>query len=392
MAPEAYDSGAFYSDDQRPAVGLGCCTPKVSDRSDSLVVSVARLGRRSETRKPIMPSVPKSVVAAFDQFDIAISLDPVERAQATLRHQKITAALIEAGLAVSTFLQGSFARKTMRRPLKDVDVVVLLPAALMVGYFNSDGAQRIHERFKPVLRAAFDGHIRFDETANAGKALQLCFDDVEFTVDLVAAFADPSGSEGVYIADRHERTWEESNTRTLKRVVAERNKDTGGKFVHQVRMLKEFKSQHRELDDLVGLAVESLTFAAVPTQMSHARAVAVTLRHAAAAVLGQLPDPTGVADLSVKWSDTQRQTYSTVFARGADRAEEALRLDADARFTAAIDVWASLLGEDFPAPAVQSEVEAIEGLVAGSITSTGRATRSQRGTEASRPTRSWRLA
>lgn len=340
-----------------------------------------------------MASAPKSVTAAFDQFDIAISLNPVERARATLRHQKIEAALIDAGLAVSTFLQGSFARKTMRRPLKDVDVVVVLPPSLITEYFTPDGARRVHEMFKPVLLELFGQHIRFDVSASAGKALQLCFDDVEFTVDLVtafAAFADPVGSELVYIADRHEGAWEESNTRTLKRVVAERNKDTQGKFVHQVRMVKEFKAQHPELEDLCGLAVESLTFGAVRVQMSHARAVATTLRSAAEAVLGPVLDPTGVDDLSVKWSDTQRRTYSTVFARGADRAEEALRLEGDARFTAAIDVWSSLLGEDFPAPPPQTESDAVSRLVAGSITSTGRATSSTTGIERIRPTRAWR--
>jgi len=173
-------------------------------------------------------------------------------------------------------------------------------------------------------------------------------------------------------------------------VVAERNKDTDGKFVHQVRMVKEFKAQHPEFEGLCGLAVESLAFGAVRVQMSHARAVAATLRYAAQAVLGAMLDPTGVDDLSTKWSDMQRQTYSTVFGRGADRAEEALRLEGDARFTAALDVWASLLGEDFPSAAVQSEAEAIAGLVAGSVTSAGRATTSRYGVERSRPTRSWR--
>nr|MBA2310524.1 nucleotidyltransferase [Pseudonocardiales bacterium] len=259
-----------------------------------------------------MASAPKSVAAAFDQFDTTISLNPAERGRAMLRHQQVTAALVDAGLALSTFLQGSFARKTMRRPLKDVDIVVLLPTALMAEYFSPDGAARIHERFKPVLRARFGDHIRFDVTANAGKALQLCFDDVDFTVDLVAAFADPAGSELVYIADRQERAWEESNTRTLKRVVAERNSDTGGRFVHQVRMLKEFRAQHDELEDLVGLAVESLAFGAVRSQMSHARALTTALRYAATGVLGRVMDPTGVDDLSLKWSDAQRQTYATI--------------------------------------------------------------------------------
>lgn len=337
-----------------------------------------------------MASGPKSVPAAFEHFDTAISLDPAERARATLRHQKIAAALVDAGLAVSTFLQGSFARKTMRRPLRDVDVVVILSAALIAEYFTPDGARRVHEMFKPVLRRVFGEHITFDVSASAGKALQLCFDDVDFTVDLVAAFADAAGSELVYIADRHEGAWEESNTRTLKRVVAERNKDTDGRFVHQVRMVKEFRAQQPGLEDLCGLAVESLTFGAVREQMSHARAMALTLRYAAQAVLGPVLDPTGVDDLSAKWSDTQRQTYSAVFARGADRAQEALRLERDARFTDAIDIWSAMLGEDFPAPPAQTESDAISRLVAGSITSTGRATSSTQGVERSRPSRAWR--
>jgi Second Messenger Oligonucleotide or Dinucleotide Synthetase domain len=337
-----------------------------------------------------MPARPTSVAGAFDEFDKAISLNPIERTRAMLRHQKITELLVADRVAADTFLQGSFARKTMRRPLKDVDVVVLLPPALLAEHFTPAGARRVHEFFRPALVGAFGQHISFDVSASAGKALQVCFDDVDFTVDLVAAFADPAGSELIYIADRHEGAWEESNTRTLKRVVAERNQNTGGKFVHQVRMVKEFKAQYPELEDLCGLAAESLTFSVVRVQMSHARAVAATLRYAAGAVLGPVLDPTGVDDLSVKWPDAHRQKYSAVFARGADRAEEALRLEADARFTTAIDIWASLLGEDFPEPVVQSEVEAIKGLVAGSITSTGRTTASRHGAEPTRPTRSWR--
>jgi hypothetical protein len=335
-------------------------------------------------------SLPRSVRAAFDQFDAAISLDPMERARATRRREEITEALVAASLAESTFLQGSFARKTMRRPLKDVDVVAVLPVALRERYFTPNGARMVHEAFKPVLAATFGDHVAFDVSASAGKALQLCFDDVDFTVDLVAAFADPAGSELVFIADRQEGAWEASNTRTLKRVVAERNEGTAGQFVHQVRMMKEFKAQHPELDDVCGLAIESLTFGAVITEMSHPRAVAATLRHSSQAVLGPLLDPTGVDDLSLKWSGVQRQTFSGVFASGADRAEEALRMEGDGRFTAAIEIWVSVLGEDFPTPPVQSEADTVAGLVAGSITSTGRTTGSRYGVEQNRPTRSWR--
>jgi hypothetical protein len=219
--------------------------------------------------------------------------------------------------------------------------------------------------------------------------LQLCFDDVAFTVDLVAAFADPASSELVLIADRGEGAWERSNTRTLKRVVGERNQETGDKLVHQVRMMKEFKAENPELEDMCGLAIESVTFGAVDKQMSHARAVAATLRYAAGAVRGRVLDPTGVDDLAAKWSKAQRQAFSAAFARGADRAEEALRLEGDARLrprsTSGRRCWVKT-----SKPAAQSEAETIEGLVAGSITSTGRATTSRYGAEPGRPTPSWR--
>lgn len=332
-----------------------------------------------------------SVTAAFTAFDREISLDRGERVKAELRHIKVEGVLRAAGLAASTFLQGSFARRTMRMPLKDVDVVVLLPASMAERWHTPEGARQIHGLFKQPMQDAFGSHVSFDQTADAGKALQLCFDDLDFTIDLVAAFPDDRvGSEWVFIADRHEGSWEASNTRTLTRVVAERNQGTGKAFVHQVRMVKEFKAQYPELEDLCGLAAESLTFAAVTLEMPHPRALAVTLRHAASAVLGRVLDPTGVDDLSVKWTPEQRHSFSTAFAKGAARAEEALRLEGNGQFTHAVEVWGSVLGDGFPSAPPQGEAEAIRGLVAGSITSTGRVTTSTAGIERSRPSRAWR--
>jgi tRNA nucleotidyltransferase (CCA-adding enzyme) len=68
---------------------------------------------------------PTTVNAAFNEFDEALNLDPNERKAAQDRHRQISDVLSEAGLAVTTFLQGSFARKTMLKPLKDVDMVVV---------------------------------------------------------------------------------------------------------------------------------------------------------------------------------------------------------------------------------------------------------------------------
>jgi hypothetical protein len=337
-----------------------------------------------------MTATAGTVAAAFSAFDSAIALDSQQRKRAQERHLKVTEVLVSAGVAASTFLQGSFARKTMRRPLKDVDVVVLLPDAFAEQLPAPFGPGKAFELFKQPLRDAFrETGVQFDVTARPGKALQVVFADCDFTFDLVAAFP-VAGSEDVLIADRDERRWEPSNTRTLKRLIGERNVATGGVFVHQVRMVKELKAQHPELETICGLVVESLTYRAVTRKVAAPDAIAATLRFAATAVLGPVFDPTGVDDLAAGWSRQQRQTFAVVFAAAADRAEEALRLQRAGDEPAAVEAWRALLGEEFPSAPKQSAAQALRGLAAGSVTSTGRVTPTQAGVQVQRPTRSWR--
>lgn len=344
----------------------------------------------SQPQRGGLRNTPKSVADAFSRFDQNISIDLAERQAAESRHREVEEIIMAAGLGDSTFMQGSFARKTMRKPLKDVDVVILLPQRMAKQWKTPAGAVGVHELFRKPLLDHYGSRVGFDETAQAGKALQLSFTDVEFTIDLVAAFAVPN-SEWIEIADRHEGRWVLSNTQALLRVVRERNLHTNGQFIHHVRMVKEMKAHHAELDKVCGLVIESLTFAAVTGVMPHSRAVAATVSHAAAAVLGAVLDPTGVDDLSAKWTQKERRTYAQVFAAAATRAEEALRLERNGQITPAIEVWSDVLGADFPLAAPQSSSDAIAALVSGSVTSTGRAIASASGAVRTRPTRAWRL-
>lgn len=334
---------------------------------------------------------PTSVVEAFDVLDTNLALDPGERARAELRHRAVENVLKGAGVAASTFMQGSFARKTMRKPLKDIDIVVLLPQSLRAEHFTPDGARQVHELFRAPLADRYGSKISFDQTNHAGKALQLCFADVDFTIDLVAAFADEDpDSELVYIADRHEGSWEESNTRTLLRVVAERNSDTDGRFIHQVRMVKELTAEDRDLADLCGLVVEALAYAAIDRKLPHAQAVHVTLERASALVRGQVLDPTGVDDLAAKWTSAQRLAYSAAFRRTATTAANALERERTGDQATAIELWGSLLGPAFPPAPARSAADTIAGLVGGGVTATGRVTTPGPGAVSARPYRAWR--
>lgn len=334
---------------------------------------------------------PRTTAEAFDEFDAALNLDPRERDQAQRRHQEITEVLTAAGLAKSTFLQGSFARKTMPKPLKDVDMVVVLAEVYRRRWFVSGRGGPAAAM--AAIREAVAAHwpdARFDVDKQPAHALQVTFPDCTFTVDLVPAFDDPDGGEVVFIADRDLDRWEWSNTRTLRRVISERNLATAGAFVHQVRMGKAFKSNQPTLEKLCGLVIESLWYGEITKKMPHATAMVTALTHAATAVLGEVRDPTGVDDLAKEWTPGERYVFSQTFAMAAKRGREALALAADGEHQGAIEIWFALFGEPFPAPSTQTAAQALSALGAGSITSTGRAVTSQRGAQANRPARSWR--
>jgi hypothetical protein len=334
---------------------------------------------------------PRTIAGAFGEFDENLNLDPQERRKAQTRHREITDCLVGAGLAASTFLQGSFARKTMRKPLKDVDMIIVLAEAHRPAWGEDGvgGAAAAMVAIQAAVAARFP-EAGFDIDDTPAHALQVTFPDCTFTFDLVPAFTDPDGGEDIYIADRERDRWERSNTRTLNRIISERNQATGGALVHQVRMGKEFKANEPLLNELCGLPIESLAYAVIVKKMPHDRAFLALFEYAKTTVLGKVLDPTGVDDLAAEWTPAERITYSQVFARASDRAREAVLLADDGEHGAAIDIWHNLLGEAFPEPTPQTAAQALASLVGGSITSTGRPVNSRRAAQPNRPVRSWR--
>lgn len=297
-----------------------------------------------------MPSPIKQTVAgAFADFEDALKLDKPEVDAARRRHNEVRDCLTATDLVATSFLQGSFARKTMISPLNDVDVVLVLPRADEDRLRRPGGPALSMEQLKPHLSACFPGVV-FDAEKRADHALRLDFTDVDFHIDLVPAFDLHNDNGDVDIADRARDCWERSNTRELMRVVSERNSAqvTNGRFVPQVRMVKTFCNEAADLD-VCGLVAESLVFDAVTTHMSDGRALLITFQRGGKLTSGTLTDPTGVDDLLAGWSWERRQAAASVFDKAAQMAAEALALEAAGDEAGAIDIWHRLLGPQFPA-------------------------------------------
>lgn len=328
---------------------------------------------------------------AFDAFDEELNLDPVERDDAIERHHQITDVLEAAGLIATTFLQGSFARKTMRKPLKDVDMVIVIHDDYRERWFGAGkgGPAAAMAAFQEAILDKWPD-ARFDIDKQPAKALQVTFIDCKFTFDLVPAFEDHDSEDDVFIGNREDDDWERSNTRTLRKVITDRNQATKGAFVHQVRMAKTCKDNTPALQEMPSLAIESFCYAAITRKLPHAEALAALFAYAAEAALEPVFDPTGVDEISAEWTDADRHAYSTALAKAAEQAGEAIALAAEEEHDAAIEIWHAVLGDPFPEPTPQTAEQTLAALAGGSITSTGRAVTSQRGIESNRPTRSWR--
>jgi len=317
---------------------------------------------------------------AFDTFDENLKLDPDERAEAIKTHNEITDLLRDAGLIVGAFLQGSFARKTMISPLRDIDKVVILHPSL-----RTLDPDQVMDRLQRVLAPLYP-NARFTRSRHA---LQMDFGPDTFSFDIVPAWETDTDDDDVLIANRDTGGWERSNTRQLIRVIAERNNRTGGRWVHQVRMGKQV-IKHR-LDGVIpGLHVESWAYMVIKERLDHDEALARILEAGARLVGGTYTDPTGKDQIS------ERLKPEALAAKGAlqeiaRRAREARRLTDAGDHNEAIRIWHDLCGEPFPEPKAQTTTDALAGAFhGGSVTSSGTVTSARTSPQVARPGRSWR--
>jgi hypothetical protein len=342
------------------------------------------------------PMKPQTVAQAFDAFHDALKLDPDERQQAVDIHHVIANILSAQDFVDSHFLQGSLARKTMVKPLRDIDMVVTLAPEFAAKYTGELIEKRALRKAASstqgptaamkVLQAALEPHFPH-ATFSVGKhALTIDFGDDGFRFDVVPAIDE---GDDVFIANTHTGNWERSNTRQLIRTVSERNQACNGRMVHEVRMIKHAVKQSSIENGFFGLLSESITFHAVKVSMPNGEACAAAFAVGADLLAGdELLDPTGEDNLLRKLDDATRPVAQATFANWRDAAREALDLEAAGDHQAAMAMWHGIFGDVFPG-STQTVDEAARAWIGGAPTSSGHVTSRTR-RETARPARSWR--
>ena len=283
----------------------------------------------------------------FDKLDANIKLGEAVRQKAQEVHNRLGDLLVEAGVAKKTRLQGSFARHTMLGPkLRDIDKVVELDDSWWVTLQGPGGSQKAISLVHDALASHLPG-ARFEVKKHA---LAITLPGHGFNFDAVPAFNPEGGSSWIHIADTGADRWELSNTYILIDTISARNQQCDGKFVRQVRMVKQAVRKAGLSDVLPGLHVETFTYYAVTAAVDHAGAVAATLMKGAELLGTGYDDPTGTDQISTRLSSTAIARAKNGMQRLAGQAAEAQQLATAGNEAAAAHIWADIFGEPFPHP------------------------------------------
>lgn len=298
----------------------------------------------------------------FDAFDTNLNLNSTQRDRAIKVHNDLDQVLRETGVAKKTRLQGSFARKTMLPPLKDVDKIIELSGDLANDVDGVAGGSRdAMEQIQQAVTEEYPG-ATFEFKRHA-LGISLPGEDFEF--DAVPAINDDDTEAGtVRIANTEDDCWNDSNTYTLIDVIQTRNQETNGVFIHAVRMVKHLFRQ-AGIDKIPGLHIEAFCFDAVDSEMSYPDAIVASLKSAVAMLADDYYDPTGQDRISDRIEPAIRSDAQTVIATKLDTAETAKRAADGGDDDTAAELWAELLGDEFPRPEDAAEKAAeLKSLVA----------------------------
>ena len=288
---------------------------------------------------------------AFNKFRQRLELSETEQKDAARRHTELRE-WIRSGFDIKAdFLSGSYRRHTKTKPLKDVDVLLVL------------GDKERWRRDKPPIGTlqALEAHLRKKYTGNDQVEIGRRSVTVEFeknwypedhdgkvlSIDAVPAY-ELSG--GVYeIPDKITGTWIKTNPETHREQVTAKNKELDGCWVPLVKMVRGWnRANDRPIKPsfLVEVMAEDLV---VPPFSTYPDEVRNFFAAAEANIDRAWPDP---AKLGPPVSDQMTPDLiakaKTALQEAQRKATLAFRAEATGRQGDALRIWREILGDYFP--------------------------------------------
>jgi hypothetical protein len=290
-----------------------------------------------------------NVDLAFDKFRSRLETTDTENKAASSRQQKIRAQLDESELDIQDdFLTGSYRRETKTKPLRDVDIMIVLgdrnyldkhPRKILD---DVAGALTPHYGSARVTLDRRSVRVDFGITAVDDVA-----DDV-MSFDVVPAFTD----NGSYlIPDDRLGTWIRTNPKVHADRATAANKGYSNNWKPLVKMIKKWNS-HNENPVDPSFLVETMALDILRGEWFGPDAYELRMFFSTATdrISESWPDPAGVGpgiDDEMDQADKARAIVALLEAeKGCTRA---IQLERGGNSGGAIAEWRTLFGPLFPA-------------------------------------------
>jgi predicted nucleotidyltransferase len=288
-----------------------------------------------------------NVPEAFEKFKSRLEISSAEQEDASKRQRKIREQVRE-GLAVERdFLTGSYARHTKTRPLKDVDIFVVLKES--ESDYLDEGPDVILDRLIEILSPHYPS-----KTSKGNRSVKIdrrefaAPDEQVLSFDIVPAFA----SSGAYeIPDRRQGGWIKTNPEIHRERATAANAAFAERWKPVVKMVKKW-NDHNDKPVKPSFLVEVMALELLdpPWAGSYARELRQFFASAARAIYEDWADPAGLGPpVTARLAENswERQTAASALADAEAAATEAIRLEQAGRTGAALDAWQELFGTRF---------------------------------------------
>jgi Second Messenger Oligonucleotide or Dinucleotide Synthetase domain len=290
-----------------------------------------------------------TVASIFQSYLSSLELTDRERADASAQQVALRDRLrLHLAGVVDSRLVGSYRRGTAIRPLKDIDVFVVLDAR-QHRRDVPEAPLRLLQTIERALRASYPSH----KPRIQGRSVNIGFSGTEIDYDIVPAFAPTwtgdADTEPPYyeIPDRRVSTWIYTNPAKHREACIAANERAGGMLNGLIKAAKHWNRASGK--PLSGFHIEVMSYSAFWSKPDDPRAgLRDLLQRLAAAVQFACPDPAGLGPAIDADLTSQERAHARKLLQGAVQVAHAA-VDAERKgdYAAAIARWRSLLGEVF---------------------------------------------
>jgi hypothetical protein len=288
-----------------------------------------------------------TVPSAFTAFAEALKPTATEEDQLTTRRRAVEDFLRSTYPADSRMplihvkTIGSAGRKTLIRPVDDLDVFAVFDDNQVWASYRHDSKQLLYR-----VREALTGY-RVETVGSRGQAVRLFYTGGPH-VDITPAFRvfNMFGQQDGYYIPSGDGTWTQTNPYVHHDFMADRNQVLNGHLKPLVRALKAWNNSHSKR--LSSFHLEVLTQGVFGTMSASLRKnTQFFFEHANTYI--DVSDPAGYSgNLAGSWSWQKRQDVQQAFANAYSRATNALNAEAAGDPAEAVRQWRILFGSQFP--------------------------------------------